>query len=67
MRTLRRRPFGARTLLAVGTLALVGAAVAAAGPLTATAPVRVPDNPLASASTCSALVAQQTAAGSINP
>jgi len=66
MRILRRRPFGARTLLAVGTLALVGAAVAAAGTLTATTPVRVPDHPLASASTCSALVAQQTAAGSVN-
>src|SRR5712692_3895238 len=66
MRILRRRPFGARTLLAVGTLALVGAAVAAAGTLTASTPVRVPDHPLASASTCSALVAQQTAAGSVN-
>jgi hypothetical protein len=63
---LRRRPFGARTLLAVGTLALVGAAVAAAGPLTASTPVRVSDQPLGSASTCSALVAQQTAAGSVN-
>lgn len=67
MRTLRRRSLGARSLLAVGTLALVGSAVAVAGTLTASTPVQVPDHSLASASTtCSGLVAQQTAAGSVN-
>ncbi|MBB2500565.1 sialidase family protein [Amycolatopsis echigonensis] len=43
---------------------LAGAGLASAGPLAASAPVQVPDHPLAGA--CSALVAQQTAAGSVN-
>ena len=44
--------------------ALAGSGLASAATLTASAPVQVPDKPLGSA--CSALVAQQTAAGSVN-
>jgi BNR/Asp-box repeat len=64
MRALRCRPSWSRSLFAVGAAALVGSAVAMAGVFTASAPVRVPDHPLASG--CSSLVAQQTAAGSVN-
>jgi hypothetical protein len=67
MRALRRPSARWRSLLVVGTVALVGSAVAVAGTLTASTPVQVPDHPLASASTaCANLVAQQTAAGSVN-
>jgi hypothetical protein len=64
MRALRRCPSWTRSLVAVGAVALVGSAVAVAGTFTATTPVKVPDNPLASG--CASLVAQQTAAGSVN-
>jgi BNR/Asp-box repeat len=67
MRVFRRGPWRAASLYVVGALALVGSAVAMAGGFTATAPVQVPDHPLAALSTaCSNLVAQQTAAGSVN-
>jgi hypothetical protein len=67
MGVFRRGPLRARSLLAIGTLALVGSAVAMAGTFTASTPVQVPDHPLAALSTtCSDLVAQQTAAGSVN-
>lgn len=70
MRTLRLRCVGRRrSLLGVGSLAVLvaTAAVAVAGPLTATPPVRVVDHPLAGTSTaCAQSVARQTAAGSVN-
>jgi hypothetical protein len=50
----------------VVAIALAGAAVAAAATLTAGTPVQVTDNPLAAAAACAPLVAQQTAAGSVN-
>src|SRR5215470_17441351 len=52
---------------AIGALALLSAAtVAVAASLTAGSLVRVPDDPLGGSSTCAALVAQQTALGSMN-
>ncbi len=50
----------------VVVVALAAAAVAGAAVLTAGTLVRVPDNPLAANAACAPLVAQQTAAGSIN-
>ena len=61
--SLRRRAW---LLGGVGVVALAGAAIAGAAVLTAGTPVRVPDNPLAANAACAPLVAQQTAAGSIN-
>ena len=61
--SLRRRAW---LLGGVGVVALAGAAIAGAAVLTAGTPVRVPDNPLAATAACAPLVAQQTAAGSIN-
>ena len=66
MRILRRVPSRRRALLVAGATALVGASVAVASTLTAGAVVRVPDNPLGGSPTCAALVARQTAAGSVN-
>jgi hypothetical protein len=62
------RFLGRRAPLAAGasTVVLATAALAGAGTLTAGTPVRVPDNPLGASATCSQLVAQQTAAGSVN-
>lgn len=51
---------------AAAVAALFVAAVALAAPLTAGTPVQVADNPLAANATCAPLVAQQTAAGSVN-
>ncbi len=65
MRSLNARRRG-WLLAGVVVVALAGAAVAGATILTAGTPVRVPDNPLASSAACAPLVAQQTAAGSIN-
>ena len=65
MRCLKaRRP--AWLLAGVMAAALAGATVAGAAMLTAGSPVRVPDNPLAAGAACAPLVAQQTAAGSVN-
>jgi len=55
-----------RVLVAASLVALVATAIAAAGTLVAGTPVRLPDNPLGASPTCSQLVAQQTAAGSVN-
>ena len=66
MRILRRVPSRRRALLVAGATALVGASVAVASTLTAGAVVRVPDNPLGGSPACAALVARQTAAGSVN-
>ena len=60
---VRRRAW---PLAGVVSIALVGAAVAAAATLTAGTPVQVADNPLAATAACAPLVAQQTAAGSVN-
>ena len=57
----RLAPFALFTVVA-----LAGATVAVAGPYASGRPVQVPDNPLAAFPICAALVAQQTAAGSIN-
>lgn len=51
---------------AVGVSALAAVAVAAAAAFTAGTPVQVVDNPLAASAVCAPLVAQQTAAGSVN-
>jgi hypothetical protein len=68
MRGLRFHSFWARPLLVVTSIAvLAGSAVAVAATLAAGRPVLVPDHPLAGTSTtCAQLVAQQTAAGSVN-
>jgi hypothetical protein len=70
MKRLRRDRFrfGRRTrLVAAGSiLLLAGSAIALAGTFTTGTLVQVPDNPLGGSATCSALVAQQTAAGSVN-
>ncbi len=60
---VRRRAW---PLAGVVSIALVGAAVATAATLTAGTPVQVADNPLAATAACAPLVAQQTAAGSVN-
>ena len=64
------RPRNARRpgwlLAGVVVAVLAGATVAGAAILTAGSPVRVPDNPLAGTAACAPIVAQQTAAGSIN-
>ena len=59
-------PRRAWPLAGVVSIALAGAAVAAAATLTAGTPVQVADNPLAATAPCAPLVAQQTAAGSVN-
>ena len=68
MRSIRKgvavRRLAPAALLTI--VALAGATVAAAGPYTAGAPVQVPDNPLGASPVCAPLVAQQTAAGSVN-
>ena len=66
MRILWRVPLRRRALLVAGATALAGASVAAASTLTAGAVVRVPDKPLGGSPACADLVAQQTAAGSVN-
>ena len=60
---VRRRAW---PLAGVVSIALVGAAVATAATLTAGTPVQVADNPLAATAACAPLVAQQTAAGSVD-
>jgi hypothetical protein len=57
---------GAWPTAAAAVAVLVVAAVALAAPLTAGTPVQVADNPLAANAACAPLVAQQTAAGSVN-
>jgi hypothetical protein len=69
MRTLRLRRLRRRWLLALAPPAVLvaTAAVALAGILTASAPVRVVDHPLAGTSAaCTQSVARQMAAGSVN-
>jgi hypothetical protein len=60
---VRRRAW---PLAGVVSIALAGAAVATAAVLTAGTPVQVADNPLGATGACAPLVAQQTAAGSVN-
>jgi hypothetical protein len=69
MQTPRLRVRGRRWRLAIGTFVVVtgSAAVAAAGVLSASPPVQVPDHPLAgTSSACAASVARQIALGSVN-
>src|SRR5919199_1719242 len=67
-RALRLRLFGRVGSTAVGIIAMLASATTAlAAVLTASPPVRVVDNPLATKTVaCRQLVAQQTALGSVN-
>src|SRR5437899_12967266 len=65
---VRFRSFWVRPLFVGASIAAVaGSAVAVAATLAAGTPVLVPDHPFAGTSTtCDQLIAQQTAAGSVN-